>query len=227
MATYRASRAREAYGGINWGAGFFGWLVAVAVSALLTALLAAAGAVIALGEVDVDVEGLETDELGIGGAIGLVVTALISYFTGGYVAGRMSRFDGARQGFAVWLWAIIVAIVLAILGWLADQEWNVLAELDLPRIPADETVTGLGVATLIVIFLGTLLAAIGGGIVGVRYHSKVTDAALTGAPPARDGEAARRDHEAAAREDRVRDEDRPPADRSAEEEGRRPPPPRE
>jgi len=170
MADDRPVSRREAYGGINWGAGFFGWLVAVGISALLTALLAAAGAVITLEEIDIDAG---DEEIGIGGAIGLLAIALVSYFAGGYVAGRMSRFDGARQGLGVWLWALVIAIVLAIVGWLADREWNVFAELDLPRIPTDETLTGLGIATLVVILIGTLLAAMAGGMLGVRYHARV------------------------------------------------------
>jgi hypothetical protein len=203
----RSRRAYEAYGGINWGAAFFGWLVAVAIGALLTALLAAAGVAVGLGEIDVDVDP-EADEIGIGGAIGLLVIALIAYFAGGYVAGRMSRFDGIRQGLGVWLWAVIAAIVLAILGWLADQEYNVLEQLDLPRIPADETVAGWGIAALIVIVLGSLLAAMAGGRVGVGYHARVDEAA---AVPAREPSA----------EEAARDRGEPPP-RGEED---RPPPP--
>jgi hypothetical protein len=202
MATQPGHRQREAYGGINWGAAFFGWLVAVAIGALLTALLAAAGAAVAIGEIDTEVE-VEADEIGIGGAIALVVVALIGYFAGGYVAGRMSRFDGARQGLGVWTWAVVVAAILAIVGWLADQEYNVFAELDLPRIPADETVTGLGVATLIAIVLGSLLAAMAGGRVGVGYHARVDEAAHPAPPPA---------------------EETPPREPAAGDEERRPPP---
>ena len=44
------ARQREEYGGINWGAAFFGWLVAIGVAALLTAILSAAGAAIGLTE---------------------------------------------------------------------------------------------------------------------------------------------------------------------------------
>ena len=175
------TRQREAFGGVNWGAAFFGWLVAVGLGALLTALLAAAGAAIALEEIDPEL-GIEDDEIGAGGAIGLVVIALIAYFAGGYVAGRMSRFDGAKQGFGVWLWAIVMAIVFALLAWLADAEYNLYADLDLPRIPADETVTALGIAVLVVIAIATLLAAIGGALLGVRYHRRVDAAAV---PPTR------------------------------------------
>ena len=37
---------REEFGGLNWGAAFFGWLVAIGVATLLTAILSAAGAAI-------------------------------------------------------------------------------------------------------------------------------------------------------------------------------------
>ena len=43
--------------------------------------------------------------VGIVGAIIVAVVLLVSYYAGGYVAGRMARFDGAKQGLAVWLWA--------------------------------------------------------------------------------------------------------------------------
>ena len=42
------ARQREEFGGLNWGAAFFGWLVAIGVASLLTAILSAAGAAIGL-----------------------------------------------------------------------------------------------------------------------------------------------------------------------------------
>ena len=44
-------RARQEFGGFNWGAAFFGWLVAVGIATLLTAALSAAGAAIGLTQV--------------------------------------------------------------------------------------------------------------------------------------------------------------------------------
>ena len=165
-------RAHEEFGGLNWGAAFFGWLVAVGMGAILTALLSAAGAAIGLSKGN-------AETLGLAGAIGLVVIAFLAYFAGGYVAGRMSRFDGARQGFGVWAWALIVAIVLAILGAIAGAEYNVFGALELPRIPVDEGDLGLGAAiTLIAIALLTLLGAVLGGKAGENYHRRV-DAAGT------------------------------------------------
>ena len=164
---------RDRFGGLNWGAAFFGWLVAVGLAVLLTALLAAAGAAVAISEVDSlgDVGGVDTVSLGSG--IALLVIMLISYFAGGYVAGRMSRFDGARQGFGVWVWAIVVTVILALIGWIAGEEWNIFAGLDLPRIPVDEDATAGGIAVLVAALILTLLAAMAGGKAGENYHRRV------------------------------------------------------
>src|SRR5688500_8359747 len=97
------ARQREEFGGINWGAAFFGWLVAVGLGALLVGLLAAAGTAVGLTELsDAEAAGNAT-EIGLGGAIALLAALALAYFAGGYVAGRMSRFDGARQGLGMWL----------------------------------------------------------------------------------------------------------------------------
>ena len=167
-------RQRDRFGGLNVGAAFFGWLVAVGIAVLLTALLSAAGAAVAISEIDSPGEAISNaDTIGIVGGIGLIVIALVSYFAGGYVAGRMSRFDGARQGLGVWLWALVVTVVLAILGVIAGDEWNVFAGLDLPRLPVDEDTTAAGIVVLLLILVGTLLAAILGGKAGERYHRRV------------------------------------------------------
>jgi hypothetical protein len=169
------ARQRAEYGGINWGSAFFGWLVAVGISVLLTALLVAAGTAVAISEFEGIGDAADSaDTIGLGGGIALLVIALIAYFAGGYVAGRMSRFDGARQGVGVWVWGIVVVILLAILGAIAGSEYNVFNELNLPRIPVDEgDLTTGGVIALVAVLLGTLLAAMAGGKAGEAYHRRV------------------------------------------------------
>ena len=109
------ARQREEFGGINWGAAFFGWLVAVGLGALLVGLLAAAGAAVGLTALSDDAAG-DATEIGLGGAVALLVALAVAYFAGGYVAGRMSRFDGARQGLGTWLLGLVVTVVLAVVG---------------------------------------------------------------------------------------------------------------
>jgi hypothetical protein len=98
----------------------------------------------------------------------------IAYYCGGYVSGRMSRFDGGRQGFGTWAIGLIVTIVLAVAGWVFGSEYNVLEQLNLPRIPVDEgTLTTGAVIALAAVVVLTLLAAMGGGKAGERYHRKI------------------------------------------------------
>jgi hypothetical protein len=169
-------RQRDEFGGFNWGAAFFGWLVAVGMGALLTAIVAAAGTAIGFTS---GASKSDADTIGIVGGALLIAIALIAYYCGGYVAGRMSRFDGARQGFGVWLFGLIVTIVLAAAGAIFGSEYNVLEQLNLPRIPVSTSdLTTGGIIALAAIVLGSLLGAIAGGKVGERYHRKVDRAAL-------------------------------------------------
>jgi hypothetical protein len=167
-------RQRDEYGGFNIGAAFFGWLVAVGIAVILTALLSAAGAAIGLTQLTEGEAKSNADTISIVGGILLVLVLAIAYYAGGYVAGRMSRFDGARQGLGAWVIGLLATIALAILGAVAGSEYNLFSQLNLPRIPIDEgsLATGAGIA-LVAILLATLAAAIVGGKAGERYHRKV------------------------------------------------------
>src|SRR5215217_8190831 len=131
-------RQREEFGGINWGSAFFGWLVAVGIATLLTALLSAAGAAVGLTDVSSQDASQNADAVGIVGGVLLLVILLVAYYAGGYVAGRMSRFTGPRQGLGVWIIGLVVTVILAVAGALLGAEYNVLSQLNLPRIPVDE-----------------------------------------------------------------------------------------
>jgi hypothetical protein len=168
------ARQRAEYGGLNWGAAFFGWLVAVGMAAILLGLLSAAGAAFGLSEVSESEANSNAETIGLVGGILLVATLVIAYYCGGYVSGRMSRFDGARQGVGTWAIGLIVTIVLAGAGALFGEEYNIWERLNLPRIPVDEgTLTAGAVIALIAVVILTLLAAMGGGKAGELYHRKV------------------------------------------------------
>jgi hypothetical protein len=178
-------RERERYGGIKFGSAFFGWLTAVGVAVLLTALLAATGAALGLGTLGAAVDEAAAENagtIGIVGAIALFIILFVAYFAGGYVAGRMARFNGMKQGIAVWLWAIAIAIVGAVIAAIAGAQYDVLANLNtFPRIPVTEgELTVAGIVTVILVVLASLGGAILGGKAGTRYHRKV-DAAGFGA----------------------------------------------
>lgn len=179
-------RQREEYGGFNIGAACFGWLVAVGLAVLLTALVSAAGAAIGLTELTEGEARANADTISIVGGILLIAVLALSYYAGGYVAGRMSRFDGGRQGLGVWLLGLVVTVALAVLGAIAGSEWNLFSQVNLPRIPIDEGSLATGAAiTLVLILVSTLVAAIAGGKVGERYHRKVDRAGYETAPERR------------------------------------------
>jgi len=168
-------QARDRFGGLNAGAAFFGWLVAVAVAIILTGIIgaaaAAAGSSANLTQTDAQ---REAGTIGPAAGIVLVVVLLASYYTGGYVAGRMSRFDGARQGLGVWVIGLVVTLLAVLAGFVFGAQYNVLDRVSLPRMPLPtDQVTWGGVITAVVIIVGTLLAAVLGGKVGHRYHDKV------------------------------------------------------
>ena len=168
------ARQREEFGGVNWGSAFFGWLVAVGMAAILLGLLSAAGAAFGLSDVSDSEAKQNAETIGIIGAILLLLVLGIAYFCGGYVSGRMSRFDGGRQGVAVWVLGLVVTIVLAVAAALFGAEYNVLERLNLPRIPIEEGSLTAGAAiTLAVVVIATLLLAMMGGKAGERYHKKV------------------------------------------------------
>ena len=163
-------RQREEFGGFSKGSAFFGWLVAVGIAVLLTAILSAAGAAVGITEAS----GSDADTIGIAGGILLLVVLAVAYYAGGYVAGRLARFDGARQGFGVWVIALAITVLLAVAGALLGAEYNILNQLDLPRIPVDEgALTTGGLIALALALLVTLFAAVAGGKVGERFHRKV------------------------------------------------------
>jgi hypothetical protein len=168
-------RQREEFGGFSWGADFFGWLSAVGVATLLTAIVAATGAAIGLTK-----SSDATSTVGIVGGILLLVVLMIAYYCGGYVAGRMARFNGPRQGIAVWLIGLLVTIVLAVAGVIFGAKYNVLSGLNLPRIPVGEgSLTTGGLIALAAVLVGTLLAAIAGGKAGTHFHRKVDRVGLS------------------------------------------------
>jgi MFS family permease len=166
----------DRFGGIKWGAAFFGWLSANGLAVILVALLSAAGVALGLASnVDTaDEAAQQAETVGLGGGIAVLVVLFLAYLAGGYVAGRMARFDGVKQGVATWLIGLVVVILLAVAGAVLGAQYNVLQQLNLPRIPVDEgTATTAGIITLVAILLVTLLGAVLGGKLGDRYHRKI------------------------------------------------------
>lgn len=105
-------------------------------------------------------------------AVALSVLIFFAYLVGGYAAGRMARFAGAKQGIAVWLWQIMALILGSLATFLTPQLFqNGVASLSLQKLIAGDFANGL-LAVLLVLSL-SFLGAILGGLLGRLYHRRV------------------------------------------------------
>ena len=161
----------RARGGISFWSILTGVVVAYGAFLLIFAIVAAATAA---SGVDADAASDATREVGIGVAIGAVVTWFLSFLWGGYTAGRMGRGAGAVNGLLV---AVVFLVVGAIITALVAA-FGETANLQLPftenQLPIQgselyDYSIGFGIATLISMFLGAIL----GGMMGQRWHTKL------------------------------------------------------
>jgi len=166
------ARQKERFGGMKFGSCFFGWLTATGTAVLLSGLLTAAGAAFG-SQPDAGQAGART--LGLAAGIALLAVTLVAYFAGGYVAGRMARFNGLKQGLGVWLWAIIAAVVLAVLTLAAGARFDALSNLNaLPQLPvSSQTATTGSIILAAGLLVLALVGALLGGLTGMRYHRRV------------------------------------------------------
>jgi hypothetical protein len=156
---------RQRFGGTKLVSAFFGWLVAVGLTVLLGALAGAASLVV----------GGRT--LGVGPAVAVAIL-LVAAFAGGYVTGRLARFDGARNGFLSWAIGVLVTAALAVVAAFLGARDAALAGVPLPSlVSALEQVGGAELVLAAVAVLGTLAAAVIGGKAGEQFHHRVDRAA--------------------------------------------------
>ncbi|MGE3289525.1 MAG: hypothetical protein AB7J32_25975 [Pseudonocardia sp.] len=164
-------RARERHGGSKVGAAFFGWLVAVGLSVILTAIASAV-----VGGVGAPAQMLPestTPVPGLSGAAAVAVGVLtLGYLAGGYVAGRLARFDGARNGLLAWVIGLLATAVVALVTATGSTRFT---------LPGDATLTAAQLSGWVVLGVAaaaTLVAALLGGMLGERYHRKLDRAGL-------------------------------------------------
>lgn len=164
---------RRAYvrGGVSFGSIVTGTAVAFGAFSLLTML--AAGIAVAIG-VTADAVDATPTEIGWGVGIVLVLIQFLAYFWGGYTAGRMARGAGILNGLLVPVLALLVlALAVGLVAAFGGEARFAVPFTDF-RVPVEEDVVftwgiGLGIATLVVMFLGGIL----GGMLGARWHDKL------------------------------------------------------
>jgi hypothetical protein len=176
------TKQKDAFGGMKFGSCFFGWLTASGTAVLLAAMVTGVGAALGLtSTVDpTNPTPAQTESIGFVGGIVLLAIIFVSYLAGGYVAGRMARFNGLKQGLGVWLWAVVMAILVGVAGWLAGARFDVFAQVNsFPRLPLNEgTLTTGGIIVAIGVVAASLIGALLGGLAGMRYHRRVDRAGL-------------------------------------------------
>jgi len=166
-AVYR--RERDEYGGIKFGVAFFGWLSATGLTVILGAVAVAVFSAFGLDDAK-DV----TFGAALSGAIVVVAILFVAYLAGGYVAGRMARFAGLKQGLAVWIWGIVVAGVLVIVGAVAGPRFDLLSTAGIvPQIRFGDTAAWGTALTIAALVVAALLGALLGGVAGMRFHRRV------------------------------------------------------
>jgi hypothetical protein len=174
----REDHLREVYGGVDYLASFIGCVFALLCGGLL---LAFAGLAFNLLGFTLDLAGRQLDATIITGLAIIGLVLLIAYFLGGYVAGRLARFDGGRNGAVTVAWGFLLSIILALFGsfFLPEPFFGLLQNFVTNSIqPAltDLTQAGLVGAGIAV---GAILLALLGGFLGGRlgnsYHTRIDE----------------------------------------------------
>lgn len=172
--------ARERFGGIDLPASLVGMLTALAMVVLLGGLIAAA-----IGEIgyQTGLGGDNVNDISLASLIGGVAVLFVSYLIGGWTAGRIARYDGARNGLMTAVWTLVLAAVLSGLAAWLGNEYDVLANRDMPQWFNRDAVTTVaivsGAAAIAAMVLGGLL----GGLWGTRYHRLADETLLDAREP--------------------------------------------
>lgn len=171
------SEQARRFGGIRWGSAFFGWVTAMGMAALLSALVVVATGALGLVNPALD-PATAMRTMGVAGAAVLLAVIFVGYYCGGYVAGRMARFAGARQGVAVWLWTLFVAVIGAVIatvtGTFSGPRLDELIQLSMNGGLMNGGVLSAGGAALAVgVLVVTLVGAVLGGLAAMRFHRRV------------------------------------------------------
>jgi MFS family permease len=205
----RASLAREAgLGRLSLPSVLAGVLVAYGAFAVLAALVGTVAAAIGL---NTDLNRNDWAALGVGSAIAVAVVLLLAYLFGGYVAGRMARRAGLLNGLAVFLLALLLVAVVAAVAASQTDAGTIggnLRSLGIPTTGAEWGKAGsvAGIGSLAAMLLGALL----GGVLGERWHSKLTRRAVSGKyRPERHDQPAEGDHDRLAHDQTIDQRDRP------------------
>lgn len=166
--------ARERFGGIDLPASLVGMLTALAMVVLLGGLLGAAA-----GEIgyQTGLSGENVEDISVASLIGGLVVLFLGYLIGGWTAGRIARYDGARNGLMTGVWTIVLAAILSALAVGLGGEYDVFANVNLPQWFNRDALTLGALVSGAIGIVTMLIAGMLGGTWGAHYH-KAADKAL-------------------------------------------------
>lgn len=176
----REEYLRDIYGGVDWLASFVGFVFTLLFASIAGA---ATGAllIVPLGLAD-SLSGGQLTSTAITGLAVLAGAIFVSFLLGGYISGRMARYDGGVNGAMVLLWTVLVAVALVLLSGLLRQviEGTIAGQIVSEAFDFGNTATqllgGLGTAGAVIGGAAALTALLGGmigGRLGSRYHREI------------------------------------------------------
>src|SRR5215213_3037285 len=175
----REDRLRDMYGGVDWLASFLGLIFALVLGAVFSAT---AGLVLVPFGLPLDLSNGQLGTSAITGLALLGVLIFLTYFFGGYVAGRLARFDGGRNGAMLLLWTGVAVLVLALINAVLSsflpsgvaEGINNLVQNNVLTIV--DGLSQLGLVGILILVGALLVALVGGflgGRLGGRYHAEI------------------------------------------------------
>ena len=174
----REDRLRDMYGGVDWLASFLGLVFAIVLGAAFSAV---AGLVLVPFGITPNLSGRQIGASVITALALLGVLIFLTFFFGGYVAGRLARFDGGRNGAMVLVWMFIVVLIFALAavifsGFLPPGIAERVAHLGDRIVSTAGNLAGAGVVGIVTALAAVLIALLGGflgGRMGSRYHTEI------------------------------------------------------
>lgn len=161
------AEARARFGGVDPMAVLAGTGAAVGGLVVLSAL---AGAVGRIGYA----QGAGEQALSVAGLVAGLAVLGLSLLFGGWVAGRVARYEGKRNGLLTGLAVVVLCAVLAALASSSDS----VRDLQLPTWLDADALTVAALASAVTGLIVALGSATLGGALGARYHRRVDDALL-------------------------------------------------
>lgn len=170
------TEAHRRFGGVDVPATLAGLVATLGTLVVLSGLAAGIGTIGYQSGIE------DRDDLSIGGFVAGLVVLFLAFLAGGWVAGRVARYDGGRNGLLSGIWFVVLAAGVAALGAWAGDRYDIFDDLEVPRWFEDNARTPAAIVTGVVALIVALLAGYLGGRRGERYHHRADEVLVATRP---------------------------------------------